>query len=270
MTKIQSPRGMTLGIEEKYEEVRQLISIGRQRGYLVYDEVNDILPEEISTSVEEIEELYDRLGEHGIELVDSEEQWKERVAANEAKKALTAKEEGTKLDLTPGTLEKTNDPVRMYLREMGTVPLLTREGEVAIARRIERGEKRVLKAFSRNRWVITEILAAPERIKKERRALEEMFMVTEEESEQPIEKKLGVIKGSITRIGRLSREVPAGTASLRAAPSLQFCGTNRTWPDTHCPRCDAPSATSFEFYSYRRMWYACLACDAVWLGARQE
>jgi len=205
MTKIQSPRGMTLGIEEKYEEVRQLISIGRQRGYLVYDEVNDILPEEISTSVEEIEELYDRLGEHGIELVDSEEQWKERVAANEAKKALTAKEETTKLDLTPGTLEKTNDPVRMYLREMGTVPLLTREGEVAIARRIERGEKRVLKAFSRNRWVITEILAAPERIKKERRALEEMFMVTEEESEQPIEKKLGVIKGSITRIGRLSR-----------------------------------------------------------------
>jgi len=205
MTKIQSPRGMTLGIEEKYEEVRQLISIGRQRGYLVYDEVNDILPEEISTSVEEIEELYDRLGEHGIELVDSEEQWKERVAANEAKKALVTKEEGAKLDLSPGTLEKTNDPVRMYLREMGTVPLLTREGEVAIARRIERGEKRVLKAFSRNRWVISEILAAPERIKKERRALEEMFMVTEEESEQPIEKKLGVIKGSITRIGRLSR-----------------------------------------------------------------
>jgi len=72
------------------------------------------------------------------------------------------------------------------------------------------------------------------------------------------------------RIGRLSRELPAGTASLRAAPSRQSCGTNRTWPDTHCPRCDAPSATSFEFYSYRRMWYACLACDAVWLGARQE
>src|SRR2546427_11670418 len=120
MTKVQAPRGVTQGIEEKYEEVRQLISIGRQRGYLVYDEVNDILPEEISTSVEEIEELYDRLGSHGIELVDSEDQWKERVAANEAKGALVAKEEGTKLALTPGTREKTNDPVRMYLREMGT------------------------------------------------------------------------------------------------------------------------------------------------------
>ena len=69
------------------------------------------------------------------------------------------------------------------------------------------------------------------------------------------------------RIGRLSRELPTGTGSLRA---VQSCGTNRVWPDTHCPKCDAPSATSFEFYSYRRMWYACLACDAVWLGARQE
>ena len=60
MTRVQAPRGVTLGIEEKYEEVRQLISIGRHRGYLVYDEVNDILPKEISRSVEEIEELYDR------------------------------------------------------------------------------------------------------------------------------------------------------------------------------------------------------------------
>ena len=205
MTKIQSPRGIPLGIEEKYEEVRHLISIGRQRGYLVYDEVNDILPEEISTSVEEIEELYDRLGSHGIELVDSEDQWKERVAANEAKKALSMKGEAVKLDLTPGTLEKTNDPVRMYLREMGTVPLLTREGEVAIARRIERGERRVLKALSRSRYVIHEILTAPERIKKDRRSLEEMFTMSEEEAEQPIEKKLGVIKGAIVRVGRLSR-----------------------------------------------------------------
>src|SRR5439155_9868943 len=72
MTKIQTPRSIPLGIEEKYEEVRQLISIGRQRGYLVYDEVNDILPEEVSTSVDEIEELYERLASHGIELVDSE------------------------------------------------------------------------------------------------------------------------------------------------------------------------------------------------------
>ena len=71
------------------------------------------------------------------------------------------------------------------------------------------------------------------------------------------------------RIGRLSRELPTGASVLRAS-HLVLCGTNRVWPDTHCPECDAPSATSFEFYSYRRMWYACLACDHVWLGPRQE
>jgi len=71
------------------------------------------------------------------------------------------------------------------------------------------------------------------------------------------------------RIGRLSRELPTGASVLRASHLVQ-CGTNRVWADTHCPECDAPSATSFEFYSYRRMWYACLACDHVWLGPRQE
>src|SRR2546425_3169471 len=173
MTKIQTPRSVPLGIEEKYEEVRQLISIGRQRGYLVYDEVNDILPDEVSTSVDEIEELYEKLASHGIELVDSEDQWKEKVAASEAKKAIQPKEEGTKLDLTPGALEKTNDPVRMYLREMGTVPLLTREGEVAIARRIERGQMRVLKALSRSPIVIHELVAMGEDLKKGVRSIKE-------------------------------------------------------------------------------------------------
>ncbi len=72
------------------------------------------------------------------------------------------------------------------------------------------------------------------------------------------------------RIGRLSRELPSTPSAMRAAAAMQQYGTNRVWPDTHCPKCDAPSATSFEFYSYRRMWYSCLQCDAVWLGARQE
>ena len=72
------------------------------------------------------------------------------------------------------------------------------------------------------------------------------------------------------RIGRLSRELPSTPAETRAAAAIQQFGTSRVWPDTHCSKCDAPSAISFEFHSYRRMWYACLQCDAVWLGARQE
>jgi len=72
------------------------------------------------------------------------------------------------------------------------------------------------------------------------------------------------------RLGRLSREMPATPGAVRAARELRQCGTNREWPDTPCPKCQAPSAMSFEFHSYRRMWYACLGCDAVWLGPRQE
>jgi DNA-binding response OmpR family regulator len=72
------------------------------------------------------------------------------------------------------------------------------------------------------------------------------------------------------RIGRLARELPATPMAARAAMAIQQFGTNRVWPDTHCPTCNAASATSFEFASYRRMWYACLECDAVWLGPRQE
>ncbi|MBI4160928.1 MAG: RNA polymerase sigma factor RpoD, partial [Acidobacteria bacterium] len=113
-----------------------------EKGYLVYDEINDLLPKEV-TSSEEIDEILMLFGSHGIELVDTDEKIKQR---SEREKDGEDSAE-VKLDLSPGSLEKTNDPVRMYLREMGTVPLLTREGEVEIARRIERGERIVLKAL---------------------------------------------------------------------------------------------------------------------------
>jgi DNA-binding response OmpR family regulator len=71
------------------------------------------------------------------------------------------------------------------------------------------------------------------------------------------------------RIGRLCRELPSGN-SRRLSASFNESGTHRVWPDTACPHCQTGGATSFEFSSYRRMWYACLACEHVWLGARQE
>ena len=72
------------------------------------------------------------------------------------------------------------------------------------------------------------------------------------------------------RLGRLSREIPTTPAALRGLSALQLVGTNRTWPETTCPRCHEGHAVSFEFSSYRRMWYACLPCEHVWLGPRQE
>jgi hypothetical protein len=71
------------------------------------------------------------------------------------------------------------------------------------------------------------------------------------------------------RLGRLMRD-PLPTPAARQAAGVTVTGTNRTWPDAACPNCNETGAVSFEFSSYRRMWYACLACEAVWLGPRRE
>ncbi len=149
---------MALALEEKYDQVRQLINMGKERGYLLYDEVNDILPAEVHSS-EEIDDLLSTFERYGIDIYEDIAAAKAARAALEVAEPIDGeiKEEGgggavseeVELDLTPGLLEKTNDPVRMYLREMGTVPLLTREGEVAIAKRIERGQLLVLKTITR-------------------------------------------------------------------------------------------------------------------------
>ncbi len=136
-------KNASLSIEEKYDEVRQLINIGKEKGYLLYDEVNELLPSEI-TSSDELDDLFNTFGSAGIEVIDSDQKY----ARDDKPIDRTAEgSEELELDLTPGALDKTNDPVRMYLREMGTVPLLTREGEVEIARRIERGKLAVIKSI---------------------------------------------------------------------------------------------------------------------------
>ena len=104
-----TPRGGTLlSLEEKYDEVRQLIQIGKDKGYLLYDEVNELLPGEVNTS-DELDELFTAFGNHGIEVVDSEQKYREA-------KLLNRRGEGSadvELDLTPSAIDKTNDPVRM-------------------------------------------------------------------------------------------------------------------------------------------------------------
>jgi RNA polymerase primary sigma factor len=143
---------VTLAIEEKYDQVRQLINMGKERGYLLYDEVNDLLPAEIHSS-EEIDDLLSTFERYGIDVYEDLSSAKAALAGDAGEVEVVKEEapaDDSELDLTPGSLEKTNDPVRMYLREMGTVPLLTREGEVAIAKRIERGQLLVLKTISRS------------------------------------------------------------------------------------------------------------------------
>jgi RNA polymerase primary sigma factor len=165
-----------LTMEEKYDEIRQLISIGKEKGYLLYDEVNELLPADI-TSSEDLDDLFSTFGSAGIEVVDSEKAYRDDRGGQQTE----GEGEGGDLDLTPGTLDKTNDPVRMYLREMGTVPLLTREGEVAIAKRIEQGKLAVIKSISRTPKVTQEVIEMGEQLKRGERTVRELVVFNEEE-----------------------------------------------------------------------------------------
>src|SRR5467141_259156 len=167
-----------MSIEEKYDEVRQLINIGKEKGYLLYDEVNELLPSEI-TSSDELDDLFNTFGSAGIEVIDSDQKYLRDDVKPIDRTAEGAEE--LELDLTPGALDKTNDPVRMYLREMGTVPLLTREGEVEIARRIERGKLAVIKSISRTPKVTLQVIEMGEQLKRGERTVREIVVFNEEE-----------------------------------------------------------------------------------------
>ena len=192
-----------MGIEEKYEEVRHLINLGRERGYLLYDEVNDVLPEEMH-SPEDLDDMFLLFDSLGIEMVDSEEKYKQKVEEKTAEKEEEPGEQ--KVDLTPGALEKTNDPVRMYLREMGTVPLLTREGEVEIARRIERGEKNVVKALARSKYVVSQMLDYAQRIRSKQIDIESLITVDEDEEDSGDRKRRQVLD-AMNKVARLQRKL---------------------------------------------------------------
>jgi len=188
---------LALALEEKYDQVRQLINMGKERGYLLYDEVNDILPAEVHSS-EEIDDLLSTFERYGIDIYEDVAAAKAARAAlevaepaeGEIKEETPAASEEVELDLTPGLLEKTNDPVRMYLREMGTVPLLTREGEVAIAKRIERGQLLVMKTITRSPIVVKELIAIAEDLRSGTRSIKEIVVFDDEElTEEKIENK---------------------------------------------------------------------------------
>jgi RNA polymerase primary sigma factor len=200
---------VSLALEEKYDQVRQLIAMGKERGYLLYDEVNDILPAEVHSS-EEIDDLLSTFERYGIDVYEDLSTAKAALAAADGAdgaevvvKEEVASEDGD-LDLTPGTLEKTNDPVRMYLREMGTVPLLTREGEVAIAKRIERGQLLVLKTITRAPLILKELLQVGEDLRTGSRSIKEIVQFDDEElTEEKIEAKTKETLKQIDKVAKL-------------------------------------------------------------------
>jgi len=171
-----------LSVEEKYAEVKQLIVIGKEKGFLLYDEIYEVLPEEVTSLPEELDEIYIRFNDLGIDVIEDAEKPLQTnpkgivtIDGTIEEKEMDQREEVQQdiIAASSGIVDKTNDPVRMYLREMGTVKLLDRQGEVDIAKRIEKGERKVFKALSANRIIREEILKIYEAAKKDARVIKE-------------------------------------------------------------------------------------------------
>ena len=195
-------RSLNIGLDDKYDEVKQLMDIGKEKGYLLYDEVNDLLPGDV-TSSDEMDDMFSMFRAQGIEVIDGEPK------AAGAEKLGFDKEAGedVELDLTPGALDKTNDPVRLYLREMGTVPLLTREGEVEIAKRIERGQLNVLKAVSRSPIVIKEVINLGGQLQRGERSINDVIIFNEDVlTEEKVEDRLKETVLSIEDIQKMYKK----------------------------------------------------------------
>src|SRR5271157_698119 len=211
-----SPTGgaKTLAFDEKYDQVNKLITLGKEKGYLLYDEVNDLLPSDVH-SAEDLEGLLSMFDDAGIEVLESPRAKAADKLALDKPDELKAEEgvEDVELDLTPGAMDKTNDPVRMYLREMGTVPLLTREGEVEIAKRIERGQLNVLKTQSRSPIVIQEMFALREALKQGERSIKEVVVFNDDElTDDRVAERLQEVVEAVDEIERLNKKLNQLTA----------------------------------------------------------
>jgi RNA polymerase primary sigma factor len=175
----------TAVIEDRYSAVKQLIEIGKEKGYLLYDEICDLLPDEVLALPDELDDIYQRFSDLGVELIDRPERYQNREDL-EAVSEFDKKEEEV-LDFTLAEHEKTNDPVRMYLREMGTVSLLDREGEVAIAQRIEHGEWMIYEALCENSAVLKQLLRLNEMAQRDPEVIRRVL--AGEPADQPLDSK---------------------------------------------------------------------------------
>jgi RNA polymerase primary sigma factor len=212
--------------------VQKLIDIGKAKGYLLYDEVSDLLPPEIVASPEDLADLFSAFGTAGIEVIAAADQNFGALDKIPGEKKFDTEdtEEGIELDLTPGALEKATDPVRMYLREMGTVPLLTRAGEVQIAKRIERGQLTVLKVLSRSPVVVREIITLGDQLKRDPSIIKDVLRFSDEElTEEKIEAKHQETLHLIEQIGETDRKISQFRAKLEETPRSKKGQYRREW-----------------------------------------
>ncbi len=191
-------------------EINQLISQGKQKGYLTYEEVNDVLPSDV-IAPEQIDDLMHLFGENEIHIVDSASKGESLISnkANGSKEKATASSEEVS---SPAKSESVSidDPVRMYLREMGTISLLTREGEVTIAKKIEAGQNEVISAVANCSVTINEIKALGDQTKKGIVSVFDIVVVGE-----PEEKKAEIEKGETKKFLKNIRDLKVHSDKLQ-------------------------------------------------------
>ncbi|MEO8129993.1 MAG: sigma-70 factor domain-containing protein, partial [Bryobacteraceae bacterium] len=181
--------------EDKFGRLRQLVDSGKEKGFVLYDEVNEILPDEMAAG-REIDDLLADFDTAGVEILEEPKL--------EFDKKLEESEEFGDLELVQDFIDKTNDPVRMYLREMGTVPLLTREGEIELAKRIERGQRGVNKALSRSALVVREIIQLAEEIRNGTLLVRDILLVADPlMTDEALDSQAGDLIAAIEEIEKL-------------------------------------------------------------------
>jgi RNA polymerase primary sigma factor len=213
-------------IQEQQDQVRLLIKLGKEQGYLLYDQVNDAFAAEEHTN-EEIDSAFTAFESEGIALYEDASDAKLAHAAPDVAEQPdvrphheAAASEDSELDQTASPPEKTSDPVRVYLREMGLVPLLTREQEVTIAKRLERGSLRVLKTVSRSPIVLKALIAVGEDLRSGNRSIKEIVQIDEEDlTEERIEEKTRQTLRTIDKITKLHELGTKQRAKLEATGS---------------------------------------------------
>ncbi|HEY8411289.1 MAG TPA: sigma-70 factor domain-containing protein, partial [Pyrinomonadaceae bacterium] len=209
--------------KDRDDVMERLLELGGDKKYLTFDDLNRELPDNV-VSPDDIEDVLQKLEGSNIPVADSDERLLEQVAVTVSDDDEEVLDDDIELDLSAGALEKTNDPVRLYLREMGVVPLLTREGEVTIAKRIERGQLKTQKAIARSPIAVRELLRIGEDLEAHRINIRDTVTFSEQaeltgDEDKAEEYRTWTIEG-IQNIAKLARQGLKELEKLRAEQKL--------------------------------------------------
>ena len=223
--------------DEKEDLMDRLLAMGRGKKFLSFDDLNREMPDKMM-SPEDIEDVLERLEGANISVSDSDSALLEQAASLALDDDAELDEDDLDLDLSAGTLDKSNDPVRLYLREMGIVPLLTREGEVSIAQRIERGQIKTQKSISRSPIAVERLIKLGEDLVKGKASIRETVMFSEQAELTGEEDKVDeylrwtlegieTIKNNYAKVVKLWNELRDEQAKSKGKPSKKLTTLKR-------------------------------------------